>query len=264
VLRAIAVLILTSVVFAIPAEGLAAVWAAQLEPDPTRRGIAQAIIMIGSPLGLLVAGLLLTRLVRPDTRTRLVRPLAVLGPLCMVPALFNPSAPVVALLACCGGVCYAGLLPTANGLFVQALPVGYRARAFGVMQAGLQIMKGASVLVTGWLATYFALPTVVGVWSAFGVLLVLGVVSLWPSPAVFTETFAQTRAANAATLAAINDGVPVDGVPVDGVPVDRVPVDGVPVNDGAPRDGVPLDGAAPAQRSSEDPSNGRIRAAESM
>jgi len=33
-------LILTSVPFAIPAEGLAAVWAAKLEHDPTRRGIA--------------------------------------------------------------------------------------------------------------------------------------------------------------------------------------------------------------------------------
>jgi MFS family permease len=255
VLRAIAVLILTSVPFAIPPEGLAAVWAARLEQDPTRRGIAQAIIMIGSPLGLLIAGLLLTRLVPPVTRTKLVRPLAVLGPLCMVPALFNPSAPVVALLACGAGVCYAGLLPTANGLFVQALPVGYRARAFGVMQTGLQLMKGASVLFTGWLASYFPLPTVVGVWSAFGVVLLFGVVSLWPAPSVFADTFAQTRAANAATLAAIGGDTPRDGVPTNGVP----------------RNGTPIDGAlrdepttAPAQRSSEDPSDGRIRAAGSM
>lgn len=254
VLRAIAVLILTSVVFAIPAEGLAAVWAAKLEHDDlARRGIAQAIIMIGSPLGLLVAGLLLTRLVRPDTRMRLVRPLAVLGPLCMVPALFNPSAPVVALLACCGGICYAGLLPTANGLFVQALPVGYRARAFGVMQTGLQLLKGASVLITGWLAVYFALPTVVGVWSACGVLLVFGVVSLWPSPKVFAETFAQTQAANAATLAALADETPREGVPAK--PTNGVAVDGAPRDQAAP---------APVQRSTEDPSDGRIHAAGSM
>jgi len=255
VLRAIAVLILTSVPFAIPAEGLAAVWAAKLEPDPTRRGIAQAIIMIGSPLGLLVAGLLLTRLVPPDTRTKLVRPLAVLGPLCMVPALFNPSAPVVALLACLAGICYAGLVPTANGLFVQALPVGYRARAFGVMQTGLQLMKGASVLFTGWLATYFALWKVVGVWSAFGVLLILGVVSLWPSPSVFAETFAQTREANAATLAALGGEASGEAVPTNGVPRNGVAVDG------ALRDGTTT---APVQRSGEDPSDGRIRAAESM
>jgi MFS family permease len=265
VLRAIAVLILTSVPFAMPPEGLAAVWAASLEHDPARRGVAQAIIMIGSPLGLLIAGLLLTRLVSPYTRTRLVRPLAVLGPLCMVPALFNPSAPVVALLACCAGICYAGLLPTANGLFVQALPVGYRARAFGVMQTGLQLLKGASVLFTGWLASYFPLPGVVGIWSAFGVLLILGVVSLWPAPSVFAETFAQTRAANDATLAALAGEAasageaarPTNGVPVDGVPRNGVPVDGALLDESTAT-------TAPVQRSSEDPSDGRIRTVESM
>jgi hypothetical protein len=111
------------------------------------------------------------------------------------------------------------------------------------------------VLFTGWLASYFPLPTVVGVWSAFGVLLLFGVVSLWPAPSVFADTFAQTRAANAATLAAIGGDTPRGGVPTNGVP----------------RNGTPIDGAlrdepttAPAQRSSEDPSDGRIRAAGSM
>jgi len=135
------------------------------------------------------------------------------------------------------------------------LPVGYRARAFGVMQTGLQLMKGASVLFTGWLASYFALWKVVGIWSAFGVLLILGVVSLWPSPSVFAETFAQTREANAATLAALGGEASGEAVPTNGVPRNGVAVDG------ALRDGTTT---APVQRSGEDPSDGRIRAAESM
>ena len=44
-----------------------------------------------------------------------------------------------------------GLLPVANGLFVQALPDAFRARAFGVVQGGLQLLQGAAVLLTGLL-----------------------------------------------------------------------------------------------------------------
>jgi MFS family permease len=246
VLRAIALLILTSVVFAAPPEGLAAVWAARLEHDPARRGLAQAIIMIGNPTGLLVAGLLITRLVPPETRAKLIRPLAVLAPLCLVPALFNPSAPVVALLAGLAGVCGAGLLPAANGLFVQALPIGYRARAFGVMQTGLQLLQGASVLVTGMLATYFELPAVVGWWSIGGVLVLLMVVGRWPARSVFTEVITRTQQANAEAQAAATAATAAANAARDG-------------------DG---DGDTPAkppgQRAAEDPSNGRIRTAESM
>ena len=54
------------------------------------------------------------------------------------------------------GFAVAGLLPVANGLFVQALPDGYRARAFGVMASGMQIIQGVAVLVTGLLAERFS------------------------------------------------------------------------------------------------------------
>ena len=69
---------------------------------------------------------------------------------------------MVALLAAVCGFAVAGLLPVANGLFVQALPDGYRARAFGVMATGVQVIQGGAVLVTGLLAERFAIPLVVG------------------------------------------------------------------------------------------------------
>jgi MFS family permease len=171
----------------------------------------------------------------------------------MVPALINPSAPVIALLAGLAGVCGAGLLPAANGLFVQALPVGYRARAFGVMQTGLQLLQGASVLVTGVLAGWFPLPLVVGWWSLGGVLLLLVVVSRWwPSPSVFSDVIASTQAANAVAMAAAR--------------IDETPAAAPSTPNATPAAPAQSSPAAvpPAQRSTEDPADGRIRTAESM
>ena len=57
-----------------------------------------------------------------------------------------------------GGFAVAAMLPATNGLFVQALPNEFRARAFGVMQAGTQLFQGGAVLVTGALASRYPLP----------------------------------------------------------------------------------------------------------
>ena len=46
-------------------------------------------------------------------------------------------------------------MPTLNTQFVLALPHGYRARAFGVVQQGLQVSQGGAVLLTGVLAEPF-------------------------------------------------------------------------------------------------------------
>jgi hypothetical protein len=88
------------------------------------------------------------------------------------------------------GFAIAGMMPTANGLFVQALPHGFRARAFGVMQSGVQIMQGLAVIGTGLLADFFDLPDVVGVWSLAGVGLMLLVSAWWPSPGRFSQAIA--------------------------------------------------------------------------
>ncbi|GIH20239.1 MFS transporter [Rugosimonospora africana] len=201
-LRAIAVLVLTAYLFTTAPEGLAAAWAGSLEPDPSRRGLAQGIIMIGNPLGFLIAGLVVGRLVPPATRQRLIRPFCILAPATLVPALFKPNAIIVAILAGLCGVCLASMVPAANGLFVQVLPNGYRARAFGIMQSGLQISQGGGVMLTGLLAAKYSLSLVVGAWSAFGVVLLLSISTLWPSPAEFSGAIARTRAANAAAEAA--------------------------------------------------------------
>lgn len=198
VLRAIAVIVFSAVLFSIVPEGLAAGWAAELSADEVQRGWFQGVIMIASPAGVILGSLIIGRLVRPDLRRRLIMPFTVLAPLALVPALAEPGVWVLVLMAAVCGFAMAGLMPAANGLFVQALPAAFRARAHGVMQSGIQIIQGAAVLVTGALAERFSIPAVVGVWSLAGVALMLLVALRWPSEDEFARAIAAAQAANEA------------------------------------------------------------------
>ncbi|TNH27270.1 MFS transporter [Micromonospora orduensis] len=211
VLRAIAVLVFSAMLFSIVPEGLAAGWANQDGGDMDE-GLAQALIMAANPVGFILGGLLVSRLLGPSRRLALMRPLAVLAPLALVPALFNPAPPVVALLAALCGFAVAGMLPMANGLFVQALPAEFRARAFGVMATGVQVIQGVAVLATGLLADRFSIPLVVGVWSAAGVLLMLVASLRWPDRQTVDSTIAAAVAANAEQAAKQGDR-PSGGTP---------------------------------------------------
>jgi MFS family permease len=202
VLRSIAVLVFCSMLFSIVPEGLAAGWAGERSGDSLDTGAAQAVIMAANPVGFILGGLLVGRMVPPARRMTLIRPLAVLAPLVLVPALLDPPPLVVALLSAVCGFAVAGLLPVANGLFVRALPDGYRARAFGVMATGVQVIQGGAVLVTGLLAERFPIPAVVGAWSAAGVLLMLLTAARWPKVETIDAAIAAAGRANAAGMSA--------------------------------------------------------------
>jgi Major Facilitator Superfamily len=174
-LRSIALLIFGGVLFVVVPEGLGAAWAATLA-DGQGRGWVQGVIMAAVPFGSILGSLSITRLVRPDVRVQLMRPLAVLVPLTLVPAVFAPSTTVVVILAGGCGFAMGALGPVANGQFVQRVPNEFRARAFGVVQAGVQLLQGAAVLVTGALAEKVPVPMVVGLWSLAGLGLMLFIV----------------------------------------------------------------------------------------
>jgi MFS family permease len=162
------------------------------------RGWIQGVIMMAGPTGFILGGVIIGRLVRPDLRRRLIQPFAVLAPLALVAAFLKPSVVPLAIMVALCGFAVAGMMPAANGLFVQALPAGYRARAFGVMQSGVQVMQGVAVLATGVLADQFDIPTVVGGWSLAGVLL-LGIIWLrWPSSGAVAEAISAATAESAA------------------------------------------------------------------
>ena len=198
VLRAIAILVFSAMLFSIVPEGLAAAWATERTGSVLDAGTAQAVIMAANPVGFIVGGLVVSRCFSPDRRLALMRPLAVLAPAVLVPALLDPPPLVVAALAGACGFAVAGLLPVANGLFVRALPDGYRARAFGVMASGVQIIQGLAVLVTGLLAERFAIPGVVGTWSAVGTLLMIAAALTWPSRESVDAAIEKATRANAA------------------------------------------------------------------
>jgi MFS family permease len=210
VLRAIAILIFTLMLFTALPEGLAAAWAGHLADTPAGKGVDQGLIMGGYPAGFILGGLVVGRMLSPAHRRRLIRPLAVLAPLAMVPALLNPSAPVIAVLALVCGFAVAGLFPSANGLFVRALPDVFRARAFGIMQSGVQIIQGVAIFTCGALADRFTLPIVVGIWSLGGVLVMLVASAQWPSQPRFTAAFQAADLANSANGVRGGGGEPPD------------------------------------------------------
>ncbi|MFD1085057.1 MFS transporter [Micromonospora andamanensis] len=215
VLRAIAVLVFSAMLFSIVPEGLAAAWANEHAGESMDPGLAQAVIMAATPAGFILGGLIIGRTVAPARRLLLLRPLAVAAPLALVPALLDPPPVVVALLAAVCGFAVAGLLPMANGLFVQALPDGFRARAFGVMATGVQVIQGAAVLVTGLLAERFPIPIVVGVWSAAGVVLMSLVALRWPDQQTVTASIDAARAASGAADGPAARGGPAAGASSD-------------------------------------------------
>lgn len=194
-LRALVLLVFAASLFAIVPEGLGAAWAAHRD-DGLGRQWAQGVVMAAVPAGMVLGALVAGRLVRPSWRQRVLRPLALATPVALVPTIIDPPIGAVAVLALLSGLATGALVPLANGEFVRAVPAAYRARAFGVVSAGLQLLQGAAVLATGALAQQAYLPTVVGLWSLGGVLLVLGVLAVWPGAAVFAEARARAELAN--------------------------------------------------------------------
>jgi MFS family permease len=199
-LRVIAVIVFTSMLFSIVPEGLAVGWASELaQGEGARQGFYQGLIMVAHPLGYAAGVLLIARLLLPTTRRRLVPMLAVLGPLALVPSLGNPQILGVIAMTVVSGIAMAGLTPTLNGLFVQALPNGFRARAFGVMNSGIQAIQGVAIFATGLLvglAGSNRVYLVVGLWCLAGVLAMLALAVRWPKPDFFAAAIANAEAVN--------------------------------------------------------------------
>jgi MFS family permease len=200
-LRGVATLVFLTALFAVVPDGLAAAWAAELSPNEQARGWIQGAIMIANPIGFILGGLVVGRVLGPKRRQRVIRLFAFGVPASLIPALLGP--PIIGVVALCFlcGVATAGLIPATNGLFVQALPNAYRARAFGVMKSGIQVLQGVGVFVTGWLADRFPLHMVVGVWGLMGVGLVAVSIVTWPNAEQIDAEIARAKELNAASEA---------------------------------------------------------------
>ncbi|MEV0645672.1 MFS transporter [Phytomonospora sp. NPDC050363] len=183
VLRSIALLVFLLVGFAIIPEAAAPAWAAELRGD----GYMQGAIMAAAPIGSAIGSLVIGRFMKPSTRLKVIRPIAMVTPLILIPAMFEPSLPVVMVMTALVNLA-GGILMALNGLFVQTLPGNFRARAFGVMQTGVMLTQGAAVLGVGALAnTSLSMTDSVGMWGIAGVILVSLLVLTWPSARTIEE-----------------------------------------------------------------------------
>ena len=177
-LRTPVLLTFVAAAVAIVPQGLGAPWAAQISPG-SPDGLAQGLIMAGVPFGSIFGSLLISRLIRPELRTRVLGLLAIAAPVPLIfAAVDTPIA--VAVLAALTGFAVGGLVPVANGAFVSVLPNEYRARAFGVVSGGLQLVQGFAVLFTGLVGAH-AVPIgmAVSFWCLGGLLLMLALVHPW-------------------------------------------------------------------------------------
>ncbi|UQU63625.1 MFS transporter [Couchioplanes caeruleus] len=221
-LRAIALMVFALTTFTILPEGLAAGWAALFRDDPAGRGFDQGLLMAAAPVGFVIGGLAAGRLVQHSRKGRLIRPFALLAPTALIATMWAPNAATAATLVMVSGVAQGVLMPTLNGIFVLALPHGYRARAFGVMQGGMQLTQGAAVMVSGALAQHSSIPRVVGLWSIGGLLLMTVLTVRWNSrptipeaePPAPTEADAAPAPAQAATELPASPEDPPAGSPV--------------------------------------------------
>lgn len=168
--------------FSVVPEGLAA-------PYTGGKATDVGLMLAAQPVGSVLGGLVVSRMIRPATRLELMGPLAVLS--CAPLVLFALPLPLPAALALLvlSGLGTAYNLP-ANATFMQSLPSERRGQAFGLVAAGLSAGQGLSIGAAGALAETFAPSTVIAVAGALGVLAALSVSNVGrlfrpvPSPAV--------------------------------------------------------------------------------
>jgi MFS family permease len=142
-------------------EGLAAPYT---EGDSTAIGL----LLASQPIGSVVGGVVLSRMVRPVTRLELMGWLAVLSCLPLLLFFTTPPLPVAIGLLVISGIGTTYNLP-ANAAFMQALPAERRGQAFGLVSAGLVAGQGISIAVAGACAELTSPGIVISVAGGLGV-----------------------------------------------------------------------------------------------
>jgi len=132
------------------------------------------------PLGTMIGAVLYVRFARPALRHRLIRPMALLSCLALLPLATDLRLPaVVALLVLAGfGTAYVIVL---NALYIQAVPVTHRARAFAVAASGLTVGQGLATVAAGALAGVLGNPALtVSLCGLAGAVAMLPTLLRWP------------------------------------------------------------------------------------
>lgn len=137
------------------AEPLAVPYAARLGHG----GVAAGLIFAAGPLGSAIGSAMLTRLVRPHARMRLMGPMAVASGLILVACLAGANLGFTLLILALAGVA-GGYQVAANAAFIVATPDSRRGQAYALANAGLMISQGV-VYVAAGAAVALATPAIV-------------------------------------------------------------------------------------------------------
>lgn len=160
--------------FVVTIEGLAAPYAAALGGGPVAVGLLLAANPLGAALGIVV----LTRLVPPERRARLLGPLAIASCVPLIASALDPPLAAVVALWVVSGLACAYQVP-ANAAFVAAVPDAHRGQAFGLAVTALRVTQGLGVLLAGVLAELTDPATAVAVAGVVGVLVAAGCALAW-------------------------------------------------------------------------------------
>jgi predicted MFS family arabinose efflux permease len=174
-LRGCLLLVWTASAFSFAIEGVAYPFAVQLGGGARTAGL----LLAASGVGFAIGAMVLTRMLPPRTRDRLLPYAAGLSVAVLVPIVFAPNVTVVfCLLAMMGaGASFAAPL---NAMFVRRVAPAYRGRAMGVATSGLLAVQGVGFLVAGAAVdARFAPSTVVGFSGITGTAVVLASVAYW-------------------------------------------------------------------------------------
>ena len=171
-LRSLIGLACVSGAYVVP-EGLAVPYAHEIHAG------TQAIgwLMAANPAGMVVGMLLIQRL-RPDSRIRLMGPLAVATCVVLLPTGLAPGVGGALALWFASGVASAYNLVT-NATFVQNVPDHSRGQAVGLAQAALRVAQGVGIVGAGLLAQLVRPAQVVALAAAIGVVIALSTATAW-------------------------------------------------------------------------------------
>ena len=149
--------------FYIMAEGLAVPYARELGGGPVTAGL----LFAANPAGTVVGMTLLTRLVVPERRLRLLGPLAVLSCAVLMLCAFHLNL-VGTLVVWAASGAATSFQTVAAAAFVRGVPDAARGQAFGLASTSLRVSQGLGVVVAGALAQTWAPSTVVVIGGAVG------------------------------------------------------------------------------------------------
>jgi MFS family permease len=151
--------------FYITAEGLAVPYARQIGGGAVTAGLLLAAMPAGTAVGMLVLG----RLVRPQTRLRLLGPMAVAACAPLTLCVFQPGPLVAFTLWAAAGAASAYHM-AANAAFVMAVPDHGRGQAFGLAVTALRVAQGLGVLGAGLAAEHTSPGQALAIAGALGML----------------------------------------------------------------------------------------------